>query len=191
MKPLDGSWRSAGELKPLSFTCGHCGERTGVRIGYKQDNGKGMVYLCGGCNRPNYFEGPDGQVPEPTLGNEVKHLPSSVEPLYEEARHCTQVEAYTSCVLSCRKILMHVAVEKGADENKSFLYYVEYLSDNNYLPPDGKTWVDHIRTKGNEANHEIVMMSKDDAFELLSFAEMLLKFVYEFPARLTPSPSTP
>jgi len=62
-----------------------------------------------------------------------------------------------------------------------------YLADNNYVPPDGKGWVDHIRKKGNEANHEIVIMSKEEAFELLSFVEMLLKIVYEFPARILPN----
>jgi len=45
-------------------------------------------------------------------------------------------------------------------------------------------WVDHIRKKGNEANHEIIIVEKDDATELLSFVEMLLKVIYEFPARM-------
>jgi hypothetical protein len=55
------------------------------------------------------------------------------------------------------------------------------------VPPNGKGWVDHIRKKGNEATHEIVLMKKDDALELISFAEMLLKFIYEFPAQV-PAP---
>ena len=53
-----------------------------------------------------------------------------------------------------------------------------------YVPPNGRAWVDHIRTKGNEANHEIKLMSKADAEELIVFAEMLLKFMFEFPGRL-------
>jgi hypothetical protein len=48
--------------------------------------------------------------------------------------------------------------------------------------------VDHIRKKGNEANHEIAIMSRTDAEELISFIEMLLKFMYEFPARIPPPP---
>ena len=51
-------------------------------------------------------------------------------------------------------------------------------------PPNGKGWVDHIRKKGNEAAHEIVLMTKADADELIVFSEMLLKFVYEFPNRV-------
>jgi hypothetical protein len=56
------------------------------------------------------------------------------------------------------------------------------------VPPNGRGWVDHIRTKGNEANHEIVLMSAEDALELISFSEMLLKFIYEFPSRVPKKP---
>jgi hypothetical protein len=118
-------------------------------------------------------------------------LPSDVEALYQEARSCMKVNSYTSAVITCRKLLMHIAVEKGADKGKSFLEYVDYLSQKGYVPPDGKGWVDHIRTKGNEANHEIKIMSPPDAGDLISFAEMLLKFVYEFPAKMKPSSPAP
>ncbi len=80
---------------------------------------------------------------------------------------------------------MHVAVEKGAGEGKSFKEYVDFLADNHYVPPDGKTWVDHIRTKANEANHAIVLMSKGEADDLITFTEMLLRLVYEFKHRLS------
>ena len=79
---------------------------------------------------------------------------------------------------------MHIAVAKGAKAGESFMSYVEYLSANHYVPPDAKDWVDHIRRKGNEANHEIVIMSKADAEELISFCEMLLRLIYEFPAAI-------
>ncbi len=77
---------------------------------------------------------------------------------------------------------MHIAVAKGAEEGKNFFEYVEYLSSKGYVPPDAKSWVDHIRTKGNEANHQIVIMSEEEARDLTAFVEMLLKLVYEFPA---------
>lgn len=79
---------------------------------------------------------------------------------------------------------MHVAVAKGAEEGKDFVYYVEYLAMKNYIPPDARGWVDYIRTRGNEANHEIVIMGDEEATDLLVFTEMLLKLVYEFPATL-------
>ena len=79
---------------------------------------------------------------------------------------------------------MHIAVAQKAAVGKNFVEYVEYLADQGYVPPNGRGWVDHIRTRGNEANHEIQLMAKSDAEELISFAEMLLKFIYEFPQRV-------
>ena len=45
-------------------------------------------------------------------------------------------------------------------------------------------WVNHIKDKGNEANHEITIAKSDEAKELLAFVEMLLKLIYEFPATM-------
>jgi hypothetical protein len=66
----------------------------------------------------------------------------------------------------------------------TFKEYVEYLEKNHYLLPKGKDWVDHIRDKGNEANYEIVEMKKEDAEMLISFLEMLLTILYDFPSRV-------
>lgn len=88
---------------------------------------------------------------------------------------------------------MHIAVAKGAKDGLKFIEYVEYLSAQNYIPPDAKDWVDHIREKGNEANHEITIMTKQDAEDLIAFSEMLLKLIYEFPANVKkkrPIPTT-
>ena len=82
---------------------------------------------------------------------------------------------------------MNLAVSLKADPGKKFVEYVDYLAQQGYVPPNGRGWVDHIRKKGNEATHEILLMSKADANELISFTEMLLKFIYEFPAKVPPS----
>lgn len=85
---------------------------------------------------------------------------------------------------------MNIAVTQGAAAGLKFIEYVEYLANKGYVPPNGKGWVDHIRKKGNEATHEIKLMEFEDAIELISFSEMLLKFIYEFPARV-PAPPPP
>ncbi len=79
---------------------------------------------------------------------------------------------------------MNIAVAKSAEQGLNFSDYVQFLSDKGYVPPDGKEWVDHIRTKGNEATHEIALMTKDDAEDLITFSEMLLRFIFEFPSRI-------
>ena len=83
---------------------------------------------------------------------------------------------------------MNIAVEQGGSEGLKFIEYVNYLSDKGYVPPNGKHWVDHIRKKGNEATHEIALMSDIDAKDLLGFIEMLLRFIYEFPKMIPQQP---
>jgi hypothetical protein len=125
------------------------------------------------------------------MGSAVSGLPPEISGLYDEARKSTSAGAYTAAVLTCRKILMHIAVEKGAKTGLGFIDYVDYLAQKNYIPPDGRLWVDYIRTKSNEANHEIVIMTSQDANDLITFAEMLLRLVYEFKQRIPPPPATP
>ena len=76
---------------------------------------------------------------------------------------------------------MNVAVRQGAPENQSFMSYVTYLDEKGYVPPNGKKWVDAIRQKGNEANHEIRLMGEKDARNIIRFSEMLLRFIFEMP----------
>ena len=89
------------------------------------------------------------------------------------------MNAFTSSVLACRKILMHVAVDKGAKEGESFQFYVNYLDEEGYIPREGKAWIDEIRNKGNVATHEIILINKEDAEEILKFTELLLIMNYE------------
>lgn len=192
MNRVAGTWQSPQNLDPQRFSCGHCGHLVASDRGYfitgaTRADGRtpGAIYICPNCNRPSYFEG-DLQIPGVPSGNPVGNVPPDVGSLYDETRGSTAAAANTLAVLGSRKLLMHIAVDKGAPTGKSFLEYVEYLADKGFVPPDGKAWVDHIRTKGNEANHEIRLMSPADAQELIRFAEMLLRFIYEFPA-LVPS----
>jgi hypothetical protein len=182
------NWASIANIVQKAYVCGFCNKTVGTNQGYYANLVPlhFRIYICSFCEKPTFFEG-EVQTPGVAYGNEVDKLPDDVGKLYREARNCIAVAAYTASVLSCRKILMHVAVEKGAGKNESFLAYIEYFVAKHYVPPGGEGWVDHIRKKGNEANHEIKTMSKTDAEELLTLLEMLLKLVYEFPARVPSS----
>lgn len=192
MKRMFGTWYNTSKVNSFSFVCGYCGNSSGPSEKYysKRDNMgnnivDGEIFICPTCNRPTFFDDKDElQIPGPKIGESIEFLPDDVDELYEEARSCISVNAFTSSVLTCRKLLMNVAVTKEADEGKSFFYYVNYLKDNHYIPPGSDNWVDHIRKKGNEATHEIPSISKEDAIELLDFTEMLLRFVYEMPGRM-------
>jgi Domain of unknown function (DUF4145) len=99
------------------------------------------------------------------------------------------VNAYTTAVMAARKLLMNVAVSQGANPGDTFVNYINYFDANGYIPPNGRQWVDHIRTKGNEATHEINPMTRPEAEAVLTFVEMMLKLVFEYPAKVPPSGS--
>ncbi len=192
MKIVQVNWFSTGALPSKSYICGNCGNSLASANGYaaslpNQSNRiVAHIYICHFCFRPTYFDMEGNQIPGSPYGNKVNNIPSEseVDTLYNEARNCTSCNAYTASVLCCRKLLMNIAVSKGAEEGLKFIEYVEYLSDKHFIPPDAKGWVDHIRKKGNEATHEISIMEKEDAEELINFIEMLLKIIYEFPANI-------
>lgn len=181
-------WHSPQALQVKAYTCGHCGNKVssdrGLCLSFHKDGSGvqvGGVFICPNCKCSTFFT-PDGdQIPGPIVGSPIKHVPENVNVLYDEARKTLSNNCNTACVMICRKILMNIAVAEGAADNLKFIEYVEYLSTQGYIPPNGKEWVNYIRKRGNEANHEIVIMAKSDANKLLHFIEMLLKFVYEFP----------
>lgn len=189
-------WSNAGSLPPRAYFCGYCGRHVGPDRGYfgQQAAPQGaasprqaFIYICSFCGKATFFDSDGAQYPGAPFGDDVESLPADVEALYREARESIAAQAFTAAVLTCRKLLMHLAVEKGAPIGKSFVDYVEYLTQKGYVPPNGQGWVDHIRKKGNEANHEIKVMGDIEAKELITFTEMLLKFDYEFPAKVPPA----
>ena len=176
------NWNNLANITSKEYRCGYCGNVVASSQGYFI-NAQINIHICPHCTNPTYFSG-GAQTPGVAPGNEIEHLPKDVEALYREARNCVAISSYTSGVLTCRKLLMNIAVSQGAKEGQNFFSYVDYLADNGFVPPNGRAWVDHIRKKGNEANHEIILMGQEDAEELISFAEMLLKFIYEFPMKV-------
>jgi hypothetical protein len=185
-------WEQIQGIESKKYTCGYCGNPLVSVKGWRANgslNKRNLtthIYICHYCCQPTYFLDTMGlQIPRSAYGQSVENISDeSIESLYEEARRCTAANAFTAAVLCCRKLLMHIAVKKGAKVGATFKQYVDHLATKGYIPPDGEKWVDHIRSKGNEANHEIVLMKPDDAEDLITFIEMLLKFIYEYPKRL-------
>ncbi len=181
-------WGNQTDQPSRAYTCGYCNRPLASARGWagNLEHNSAMIayiYVCHHCTGPTMFDHAGKQWPGVVFGSSVEDIPEqTVADLYEEARRATGAGAYTAAVLCCRKLLMHIAVAKGAETGGTFASYVDYLSANHYISADAKEWVDHIRDKGNEANHEIVIMSAEDAKDLLTFCEMLLKTIFEFPA---------
>lgn len=190
----DRAWTNQGTVPAKQWKCGYCNREVGSSVGWQVSDGQGHVMyirLCSYCNAPTLFLFGDQEYsPGPLPGSPVDHVPPEIDSLFAEARTAMAAGAFTAAVLTCRKILMHIAVDKKADKNKNFLEYVTYLIDKGYAPPGSQGWVDYIRSRSNEANHEIVLMTTDDAKALVTFIEMLLRFIFELP-KSVPAPIPP
>lgn len=186
---MHSEWKDLSELDSKSYTCGYCGERINSNVGYfltneyhagREPSGEGFIYICHNCNMPTFFDY-RSQVPASAYG---RFFAKDIFPdektflLYNEVRNCFKANAYSSCVLSARKLLMHIAVDCGAEEDKKFVYYVDYLDTNNYIPKNCKEWVDIIRSKGNEATHHIEIFNENDAKQIINFLEIIISVIY-------------
>ncbi len=193
----DFEWTSRDNCSPTqSYLCPYCNQ---VVAGLKKHvivfHGSGpslyaatfesdayYVLKCPACDKPSIYNvhnkttSPAGKALE-----NVAHLPEAIEKAYEEVRRAIGAQCYTSAVVYARTVIAHIAVDLGADDNLSFVKYVEYLSENGYTPPNARDWIDKIRLMGNEATHDLVFWDKDAAETIGKFLMYLLIFIYELP----------
>ena len=78
---------------------------------------------------------------------------------------------------------MHIAVDKGAPEGKSFQDYLDYLESKGYITPPIKSWADIIRQNGNESTHRLASPDKTRADNTFMFTMQLLRIIYEMEYR--------
>lgn len=169
----------------VSYTCGHCGRKVaGAVVAYiKFQEPTGRVIfnkwlLCTNCSYGSVSINNE-IFPGSPFGPQLQGLPSEVKESYQEARRCIEVNAYTAAELICRKILMHIAVEKGAKEGDSFATYITYLESSGYVTPPMKKWVDLIRQHGNHSTHKLEAPEKHRAESTVMFTAELLRLTYE------------
>ncbi len=171
--------------KPLR--CGHCGQSTTTAVIATAERHvpisgrKESIYWlrCLSCHAGIVVNGYSVLPGEPQ-GGDVEGLPHSVAAAWTEARAAASAGAFTAAELMCRKILMHVAVDKGAAENQNFAAYITYLDEQaKYVTPPMRPWVELIRVNGNVATHEIPATDAQRAAGTLTFTEQLLRLVYE------------
>lgn len=192
-KKVGGQWQGTTEIHGEHFSCGHCGADTGpsrrYHTGAYGDEKPAFIWICPICNRPTFILGAKvEQVPGPMVGRTVTGITDTkVEKLYDEARKALASGAPSAAVLVCRKLLMHIAVEQGAEEDKGFTYYATYLSDQHIVGAPFAGVVAHIKDQGNKENHELEVSSPDEATGLLKLVEFVLASIYELPA-MVPGP---
>jgi len=173
-------WYGLLNLESKDYICGYCGRDITSNKGYRVEGSNETIYICHNCSGATYFDIYRKQTPGNLFGKEFElDIPKDINELYNEARECYSVRAYSAVSMCCRKLLMHIAVECGADENLRFIEYVNYLDRENYIPKKSKKWVDIIRSKGNETTHEIKICTEEEAKQLIKFIEIIITLIYE------------
>lgn len=176
------STQGIGTWQPCNITtryiCGFCEHSVSSSIGLGNLSRSNKIMFCPDCSAPTIFSN-NTQFPVGIESNPPKNLPDNISVIYNEATSAISVSAFTAVVLLCRKILMHVSVELGAKVGEKFAFYVTYLMDNNYLPPNARNWVDKIRLSGNDANHTVNTFDKKQAEDILKLTKFLLNYNYE------------
>ncbi len=103
------AWNGFTNLPSGEYVCGFCGKVVASAAGYLSKVPNHKIYICPHCRNPTFFQG-STQVPGVALGVEVLNLPEDIQVLYREARNCVSAGCQTAAVLTCRKLLMNVAV---------------------------------------------------------------------------------
>lgn len=160
------------------YVCGHCESKAvGFVVAYLS-NPQTEWLLCPNCARGSVLA--DGiKYPASLSIPQVAGLPPEVGAIYDEARRALSAQIYSGCELLCRKILMHVAVDKGAKERLDFEKYVDYLKDNGYITTALEGMADTVRKNGNRTTHRIEPPDKARAELTLKFTDKILRLVYE------------
>ena len=170
------------------ITCGNCSRAVAAEVVAGGGTSGSTAWLkCPHCGEGSVRLQSGAVFPPAPAGGTVQHLPGDVAAAWREVRTAHAVAAYTASEIMCRKILMHLAVDKAqAQEGKSFASYVDALDTAGYIAPGLKPVVDVIRTRGNGATHELAASTEDDSMRTLGIVEHLLRTMYELPG-LTPT----
>ena len=166
----------------FAFVCGHCNvHNSGAIVAINKDphGDVSKWVICTKCGEGSVITKHGVVMPGSLAGPILHGLPDRVKNAYQQARKSFSVGAFTGCEAICRKILMHVAVEKGAPEDQSFAIYVGYLESKGFVTPPMKSWVELIRKNGGGANHELEEPDQKRAEATLMFTAELLRLTYE------------
>ena len=177
------------EQEWLRADCPTCGGTQAVNIAYTKEGADPEVTWARCVNCKRGFVVNDGSVsPAPLPFGSLKGLDKDTAEAWREIRACLSVGATTATVHMCRKVLLHVAVEKGLPDKNgkgfapSFAACIDFLKAEGLVTPPMDPWVQKIRNVGNDGAHELASTPMASAKLVAQFTEQLLRLIYEMPA---------
>lgn len=172
--------------------CGYCSYEVSAleMYHYSDSQGKSTRWvICPLCSHGSVIDRSGKIYPLTKYGTKIESLPSDVHQLYDEVCDCMSVSAYTGAELVCRKIIMHIAIDKcKSKEGEEFAKYINDIEKAGHITSQMKDWVDEIRKIPNYATHSRSIPNDQEAKNVVNFTEQLLKLVYEIPGK-APKPS--
>lgn len=182
------NWRAcaSGDVTTQECECPYCNLHIAGKIRFVIMEGASRIYYvleCPVCEKPIIYQYSGHKTyPSTKPLKAVKHLPERIEKIYDEVNSAIGAGCFTAAVTLARTAINHIAVDNGAEENKSFQHYVQYLVDNHFVPPNARGWVDKIRTMANETVHDLEIWGYHEAVTIGQFLMYLLVFIYELPS---------
>lgn len=176
--------------KHRNFQCGACGNSvTGRVMAYARRHldGAELSWCICSCEReePTILIdqcGAMSQVPQACELRPDPKWPDDLRRLFEEASRAFTAGACTASAMASRKLLMTCACHEGDTDGKKFVEYVDYITGRVLNFPKARSAIDKIRKIGNEANHEIAFVSREDAKLALEIVSYMLNTIYSLPS---------
>ncbi|MCK4546133.1 MAG: DUF4145 domain-containing protein [Candidatus Eisenbacteria sp.] len=193
---------------PSSFAVGHpvgVSWDFGTTIdGLPTETQRAVILSCRHCRQgvvvieEQYAKKPEGRR---SGGREVHHrgiywwplpetetsgdVPDSISSAYTEARTVLAANCPRAAAAMARRTLEAICDDQGASDG-SLASRLEALSKSGALHPSLTEWSKEIRLVGNVGAHfdPITKVSRQDAYQLISFIREMLKVLYELPAEI-------
>lgn len=177
--------------KHVPIECGSCGSSTNARVvasAQRKADGMTIMWCVCACEKeePCVLMTRAGntvsQFPQSRHFTPGERWPSDLVQLYDEAAKSYSAEAYTAATMVARKLLMAIACKEGATDGKPFVEYVDYITTRVLAYPKAKDSIDRIRLIGNDANHSLQFVSRDDARRAIEIIGYIMNTIYSLPS---------
>ena len=177
--------------KHVDYSCGACGQTTNGRVvayAKREADGANLSLCICSCPEaePAILIERGGavvaQLPEAREFQAAEGWPPDLTRLFDEAAKAYAAGAYTAVAMVCRKLLMACACHEGDADGKPFVDYVNYITGSVLTFPKAKDAIDKIRGIGNDANHNVQFVSRDNAKRAMSIVTYMLSTIYSLPS---------
>lgn len=121
-------------------------------------------------------------VPETNLSTPL-HLPDKVKRFFEQGTGNMETN-WDAAGSMFRKALDVSLKEKFPQIHGNLIKRIKNAASQNLLTQDLADWADQIRLEGNAAVHEDEPFSKEQAIDLASFTDLVLRYMFTLPQML-------